>query len=428
MRALLARAIAISAVRVAYLGLWFVAIAAAYRHLGTLPDGTAQAGLLAFALASIKMVTTAFGDPLDLDVVRRVPPILTQSPGRAAEIWRAAQQIRAGVALAVALLAAVLARPIAEVFLHDGAWAVPVALAGLAAALEFLYRGYLSDCQARERFGRLLVLEGALQACRVVAVAALLASGRLTAASFLAVYGASTAVVCIVAYLGSDGERRKLWRFSAETSLETWRYVRWVAPAMIVSAVVERLDIFLLTGLRGPAEAGLYGALMPLLLVPEMVMGLAMAVLQPRVADLFAKGTLFEFWMGICAITAPLAIAASLAVMLFAGPLIEFTIGPAYLASVPVLKVLFVAVMAWFAVVPVAMSFVVMTQPRATLAICLVQAVTVTIAGLTLIPEHGAIGAAIAVLSMRLVSGGIISGVALYRLWPGTTVGKVQTS
>jgi PST family polysaccharide transporter len=419
---------AIAAVRIAYLGLWFVAIAAAYRHLGTLPDGTAQAGLLAFALASIKMVTTAFGDPLDLDVVRRVPPILAQSPGRAVEIWRAAQQIRAALALGVALLAAVLARPIAEVFLHDGAWAMPVALAGLAAALEFLYRGYLSDCQARERFGRLLLLEGALQVCRVVAVAGLLVTGRLTATSFLAVYGLSTAVICLAAYAGSDGGRRKLWRFSAETSLETWHYVRWVAPAMIISAVVERLDIFLLTGLRGPAEAGLYGALMPLLLVPEMVMGLAMAVLQPRVADLHAKGSLFEFWMGICAITVPLAIAACVAMLLLAEPLIEFTIGPAYLASVPVLKVLFVAVMAWFAVVPVAMSFVVMTQPRATLAICLAQAVTVTIAGLTLIPAQGAMGAAIAVLMMRLVSGGIICGVALYRLWPGTPAGKVQTS
>jgi O-antigen/teichoic acid export membrane protein len=415
-RTLFGQTIVVSGVRIFYLGLWFVAITAAYRHLGALQGGAAQAGLLAFALASIKMVTTAFGDPLDLDVVRRVPPILGAAPDRAVEVWRAAQQIRIGFALAVATLAAVFAAPIAGIFLHDRTWSAPIALAGAAAAMEFLYRGYLSDYQSREHFNRLLALEGMLQGFRILSVIALLVSGRLTATSFLIAYALSTFLVCVAAYAVSDGARKRIWKFSAVTSIETWRYVRWVAPAMILSAVIERLDIFLLTSLRGPSESGLYGALMPLLLVPEMVIGFAMVVLQPRVADLYAKGGLFDLWANVCRITAPVAVLGCFVVFFFADTIINLTIGPAYLESTPVLKVLTIAVMSWFAVVPVALSFVVMTQPRATLAICVIQAVIVVASACFLIPAYGALGAALSVLLMRLATGAIICAAAYYQL------------
>jgi len=424
MSTLLGRTAVVSGIRIFYLGLWFVAITVAYRHLGTLPDGIAQVGLLTFALASIKMVTTALGDPLDLDVVRRVPPILAADPHRAVQAWRAAQQIRTGLAAAVFALAVLLAVPIARVFLHDREWSTAVVLAGGAAAFEFVYRGYLADCQSRERFDRLLLLEGALQGFRIVSVTALWIGGALTASSFLAAYLLSALCVCLMAYVLSDAARRRLRTFSAEASLETWRYVRWVAPALMVSAVVERLDIFLLTSLRGPAEAGFYGALMPLLLVPEMVMGFAMVVLQPRVADLAKHGGGLELWSSVCRLTVPLSAVASLVVFLFAEPLIRMTIGPAYLQSVPVFKLLFVAVMCWFAVVPVALSFVVMMQPRATLVICLFQAVVVGTAGFLLIPAYGATGAAVSVFVMRLLTGVVICGAAYHRLRGGFLEGR----
>lgn len=413
---LMRRTILVTGGRIALLALWFVAITLVYRQIGGLPDGLSQAGVLAFSLAAIKMFTTALGDPLDLDVVRRVPPILADDPALAVSIWRAAQQIRTGLALVVMLLALLLAHPIATRVFGDPGWAPALMLAGGAAAGEMLFRGYLSDFQSRERFGLFLTLEAGLQGTRIFLVMALFLSGALTTLSFLAVYTLSTAIVVVVAYLASGRERRALWVISRDVSLETWTYIRWVAPAMIVSAVTERLDIFLLSSLRGPVESGLYGALLPLILVPEVVIGFATGVLQPRVADLHARGRLLAFWGSICRLTVPIAVLSALIVWFFADTLISISIGPSYLGAAPALRILFGAVMAWFAVVPVALAFVVMTQPRATLAITLVQAVFVIGIGLLLIPDKGALGAAMAVFIMRVGTGAMITGTAFWLL------------
>jgi len=185
---------------------------------------------------------------------------------------------------------------------------------------------------------------------------------------------------------------------------------------MIIAAITERLDIFMLSAFKGPVESGLYGAILPLILVPEVAIGFAVSVLQPRVADLYEKGQLFEFWMAICRLTVPLAVASALFVWLFADSIINLTIGPTYLEAAPVLRILFLAVMLWFSVVPVAVAFVVMTLPRATLAITVLQAVLIVTAGFLMIPGMGATGAATALLMMRVFSGTMICIAAVWLL------------
>lgn len=402
--------------RIGLLGFWFLAVTLVYRQIGYLDDGLAQAGVLAFSLAAIKMFTTALGDPLDLDVVRRVPSLMKSDPEMAVDVWRAAQQARLGLALIVITLSVAVARPVATYVLDDPGWSRAVMLVGLAAAAEMLFRGYLADFQSRERFGGFLILEAALQTTRILFVAGLFLAGNLTTLTFLSVYALSTLLIVLGAYVLSGGAKRALLRFRREVSLETWRYARWVSPAMIIGAVTERLDIFLLSSVSSATQTGLYGAMIPLILVPEVAIGFAVGVLQPRVADLGASGGLAPLWLGICKLTVPLAIFGAGFVWFFAETIITYTIGPAYLGGAPVLQILFAAVMAWFSVVPVALVFVVMTLPRGTLLITIIQAIFIATVGLALIPTYGAVGAATAVLMMRVLTGTLICVAAIWLL------------
>ena len=402
----------VTAGRIGLLALWFVAITLFYRQLGHSPDGLAQAGVLAFALAAIKMFTIALGDPLDMDVVRRVPPILKKAPGEALVIWRTAQQLRILLALALILLGALLARPIALSLLQDAKWAPTVFLAATAAGCELLYRGYLSDFQSREKFGRFLMLEAVLQATRICAIAFLWLTGRLGVTQFLLAYTLSTLAVAIGAFVLSSGAQKQLQRFCARTGLETWRYVRWIAPAMILGAVIERLDLFMLTSLRGPVEAGLYGALIPLIMVPEVVIAFSVNALQPRIADLGSHGGLLGLWIGVSRVTVPLAIAGAAFVFFFAEEIILLTLGSGYIASAPALRILFIAVMIWFATVPVPMSYVVMVRPRASLGIVLVQTVFMVVTGWIAITRFGALGVAVSVLLTRSLTAMMICALA----------------
>jgi O-antigen/teichoic acid export membrane protein len=416
-RGIIRRTLLVAGGRIGLLGFWFLAVTLVYRQIGYLEDGLAQAGVLALSLAAIKLFTTALGDPLDLDVVRRVPSLLKTDPELAVDVWRAAQQARMGLALVIVALTIAIAGPVATFLLDDPAWSQAVILVGFAAGAEMLLRGYLADYQSRERFGGFLILEAALQTTRILSVAALFMAGNLTTVTFLLVYTLSTVLIVLCAFVISGRTHRALFRFRRAVSLETWRYARWVSPAMIIGAITERLDIFLLSSVSSAAQSGLYGAMIPLILVPEVAIGFAVSVLQPRVADLRETGDLAALWLGICKLTVPLAVLGAAFVWFFAETIITYSIGPAYLSAAPVLQILFTAVMAWFSVVPVALVFVVMTLPRGTLAITIIQAIFIVTVGLLLIPTYGAAGAAIAVLMMRVLTGTLICIAALWLLW-----------
>jgi O-antigen/teichoic acid export membrane protein len=425
-RLLIKRTVLVTGGRIFFLGLWFVALTAAYRHLGKLEGGLAQAGVLAFTLASIKLVTTALGDPLDLDVVRRVPPVLASDPRQAIDVWRAAQQFRLFFGAIVVCAAFIAAGPVAMWVLDGAPAARAIVIGGAAAAAELVYRGYLADYQSRERFSSFVGLEGMLQVIRVASVFTLMLWGGLSVTTFLAAYALSTFAVVIFAFGVAEPERKRLWTFDLTSTVETWRYIRWIAPAMILSAVVERLDIFLLASLRGASEAGMYGALMPIILIPEMVIGFASGVLQPRVADLAARGRLLPFWFAVCRITVPLALIGCIVAIWLSGTMIHLSIGDAYLPAARVLTILLLAVLFWFAFVPVALSYVVMMQPRTTLLICVVQAVIVLMCGLYLIPRYGTLGAALSVAIMRCVIGSVICVSAWVRIRQFAGSGKAM--
>ncbi|WP_149141531.1 lipopolysaccharide biosynthesis protein [Gemmobacter caeruleus] len=407
----LRRAAVVTVLRIGLLGLWFFALIRAYRAIGDLPGGLAEAGTLALLMAGIKLFTSALSDPFDLRVVGQVPA-LAEGPARVA-IWRAAQQGRLLAAALVLLAGLALAGPLARHLLHAPDAAGAVRLAALAAALEMAYRGYLSDNQSRERFGRFLALEAALQLLRIAGLLIVARVAGLTAAGFLFAYAGATALVLLPAILLSGAARARLWQVVPGDLAACWAYLRWIVPAMLLAALVERLDIFLLTSLRGAAEAGLYGALLPLLLVPEMVAGFAAHALQPRIAEMMARGQLLRFWGGVLRLTVPLAALVGLGVALLPGAVIAATIGPAYAEAAPALRLLVLAVMAWVAVVPVPLSAVAMARPRLTLTITVVQAGLIAVAGLALIPSHGATGAAVAVLIMRLGVGAMVCAAAL---------------
>jgi len=413
-RQLAQRTLGVTFGRIALLGFWFVAVVWSYRQIGAQPDGIAQAGFLALALAGLKLFSSALSDPLDTDVLRQVPVLLTTDPPRAVAVWRSAQQLRLAISIVLVAAAVLLAHPIAAQFLDDATQAPVVMLAGSAAALEILFRGHLADCQSRNRFARFLTYEGGLQALRILGIVAAALWFGLNARTFLTAYAFATLVMLCVAFLGTSPDRRALWRVDVNVTRNSLAYLRWVAPAMLLGAVVERVDLFLLTALRGAQEAGLYGALLPLLLVPEVVAGFATHALQPRISEMQGSRAFLSFWAALLKFTLPIALAAILGVILLAEPLISLTIGPAFLDAAPVLRVLATAVLLWVGVVPVALALVVMSRPRITLAITAVQAVVVVTAGLALIPDHGALGAAWAVLTMRVAAGLMICAAALY--------------
>lgn len=415
-RSLLERTAFVAIARMALLGLWFLAITFVYRTLGEAPGGVAQVGVISLCFAAQKMIVGALGDPLDMQVVRTVPPLLPGDPTSAAAVWRAAQQFRMVFAATAVFLGTALSGTVAAFSFHDADLAPLVILSAIAAAGEFVYRGYLVDRQARQQFPVFLALESGLQVARVGIIGAAVLADRLSAETVVGAYAAATLAMAAVAALATDRERRRLLRIDGAKLGATWRYIAWVIPAMMVSALAERLDLVLLTVLRGPAESGYYGALLPLLLVPEVVAGFATTVLQPTIAAIRGADALLRFWRDLSLLTIPGAALAWFALSLGPETLVELTIGPAYRDAGPALLLLAGGVMTWVGLAPVPLTYVVMRFPKGTLAISLMQVTLMGSLSAVLIPQQGAMGAAMAFFAVRVTTSVVLCTVALIAL------------
>jgi O-antigen/teichoic acid export membrane protein len=398
-RALTIRVALVAAARIALLGVWFVVLVRTYAALGHAPEGLAEAAAIALSLAAIKAITGALGDPLDSEALRRLPLLSRENP----EAFRARLADRLRMRFAAAGMVGGIGAATALIVFAAGSPAMAglMMFVGIAAGAELAYRGFTAAAQAREDFRKLVLLEGGLQAVRALLLGIIVWSGWLDARTFLAAYAASAAIIVFLAWeprlalLHPDPDSR------AET-VDALRYLRWTVPAMALAAVVERLDVFLLGALKGSAETGPYGAILPLVMIPEVVAGFAMTVLQPRIPVYAAEGRLLAFWRSVTLLTLPLCLCGFLIVLVFADAIVAATVGPAYAAAAPALVILSAGTLVWLAVAPVAQGFIVMLHPRATLLLCLAQAIGSLTLALALIPPFGLVGAAVSAASVKI--------------------------
>ena len=405
---LLAQMVAVVGARIASLAIWLVGLVLVYRLFGTGEGGLAEAGAFAFSLALIKALVSFVGDAIDLHTMRAMPLLLREDRTRGHAVWRTAMALRLGLATVLAALLALAAPWVAALFLDDPDRAALLRVAAFAVFAELAYRGVLGYLQARERFVALVALEASLQVARLALIAALLLGWEASALAALSGYAAASALVAASglalpfvmpreAFAG-DWLRRAI-------VADTLGYVRWIVPAMLLAALNERADIFLLAALRGPVETGLYGAILPLALAPDMVGAFLASVVQPKVAAMRAEGRYRAHALPLTALFVPLAALAALAFAWFREEVVLLTVGSAYLDAADAFAILFAGTMAWLALTPLSLAFVVLRRPRTTLVVSVAQSCFVLAVGLPLVGALGVVGAAATIASMRVVFG-----------------------
>src|SRR5262249_51519412 len=67
-------------------------------------------------------------------------------------------------------------------------------------------------------------------------------------------------------------------------------YSKWMVAALMMSAVYERLDLFMLNWFRGPREVGIYAGAMALAVIPDFLNGSIQTVLAPKIAPAHSAG------------------------------------------------------------------------------------------------------------------------------------------
>lgn len=388
--------------RIGFVALWFVGVALVYRGLGADAGGVAQAGLFAMCIAVIKVVSGCITDPLDLALMRRAPGLLQHEPNAAFRLLRAAFGLRV---LCAALVAGILygfAPGLAEFLLHRTEAAPLLGVVAVAILGDMVFRATLIVLQAGERFVAFVALEGALQVMRFAGVLVLWATGTMSVEMAIGAYAAASVVAALGGLVLLPRRLLASFRTGWREVGELLHYLKWMMPGMVLAALNERLDVFLVNGFTGAEAAGLYGAMLTLALVPDLIAGCLSAVLQPRIVQLHQSGHYAIAVRKFLMIAVPVCGLGMLAAIPLAEPVIGLVLGPAYLPGVTAFLWVLAGTLFWLVVTPLPITLLAVVVPSRIVLVTLFQSAILLLVGLLLLPTYGIVGMAQTICAMRV--------------------------
>jgi O-antigen/teichoic acid export membrane protein len=389
--------------RVLLQGAWFLATLLMARVLGPAAFAT-----YTLATKAIQIVTDCFADPLDMAVMREAPLSLRTDRPAALAVIRSAFWMRAGLGgLSVAFAAGLPWAASAMIFgapdHHRLAVATVLGILG-----DLLLRSVLGYFQVSERFTSFMVIDAIWQLGRAASVGVLFFLRILNASTAVELYASMPFIAFGAALLVLPSDI--LWpRFpSASKTVQILHYGKWLAAATTMTALYERLDIFLLAWLRGRAAVGPYAGALALAMVPDFLNSCIQTVLGPKVAPAAAAGKFRLLQRQYLSIAIPLGALAAVGALLAGGPIIRMVLSTRFSDSVGLFKILVLSTLFNLIFTPLPTALVSFIAPRKMTTVAAIGLMLVAGGGLLVIPHFGAIGAAVVILVARVIVGAMI--------------------
>jgi O-antigen/teichoic acid export membrane protein len=386
--------------RMALLVGWFLATALLMRKLG--PAGF---GIYFLAQSAIRVLTGSVGDPIDMAVMREAPLLLGNDRPGALAVIRSAFWLRTIIALLLLVPAILLPSVFARIV-----FASPL-LRGLAVLTvagvlgDFLLRSCLGYFQVSEQFGRFLAVDAVWQFSRVVAVLFLIATNRLTAASGVALYVIAPYLAFLVALPLLPGDVRRSIPPDLGPLTRMLKFSVWIATALAMGSLYERLDVFILTRFTDDTQVGIYGGAVFLATIPDFLDGIIQTVIAPKIAPAYAAGRFNRLFISYLTYALPLGTLAGLFAILLGNWGIHRWFPPTYGPCVPAFRVLVVSTLFNLVFTTLPNSLVNFIAPKRQAIFTGVGLLLVSGGCMLLIPSYGAVGAAFAMLGARAVVG-----------------------
>jgi len=393
----------VTATRIALWSLWFLAIIIICRQLGK-----TGVGIYTICEAIIKIMWSCLGNPLDLAVLRRVPIYLRSDRPRALNIIRSAFLARiafGGAAFAGILL---LSDHLSLWFMAGIDPGTLFILTGFGVIGDLLSRSVLNYFQATEAFGRYVLIETVVQVGRFVLIVTLACTDNLTVQTAVGSY-------VVMAYVGFLFGICLLPRDIFGKSLahradiiEILHFSKWIISGMVIAALYERMDVLMLGRFWTPDEVGIYATAFKLAMLPELLVWCLSTIFYPRVVDLYRTDKFISWVKNYLKLALPLGAIAVTASLLLGDIAITIIFDGEFPESVQPFYLLVIGMFVWLVLAPLPMALLALVAPKKIVAITSFQLVLMFAGGVLLIGQFGFMGAAILIMSVRILIGFVI--------------------
>lgn len=263
--------------------------------------------------------------------------------------------------------------------------------------------------QARLRFrvfGGIDIMHAAM---RLLLTGLVLYRGAPSALAILACHGIAPAAVLAVFF--TYGKMTGAWSDAGPRWLDGRAVLRASAPILLtfgVSAVVSRLDMFLLALRSNPVQLGLYGAALTIAMIPEFLGAYLAPVFLPRILPACRSGTFLGLFRRINLLAFAVVGALLALALIFGKPALSLVLPAKYLGSIHLVRILILGMLAAASFYPLTLNFLMLTRPRTFLIVDSLAGPLLVVAYYFLDPMYGAVAAAWITCLHRLVKAAIV--------------------
>jgi len=368
--------------------------------------GPGDFGLYAASLAIAVIVT----DSLELAISGSVVNFGAKNNASSQKLIKYGLILKLALGLGLGILAAVLAKPVSGWI--NPALNQPFYLVALIIPLNFLMRFPRSVLQSQRRFWADSSLEVITSLGRFLSVAGFYFSGSLTVITGLWAYLSGAVAALMI------GSALISWKFlkeriDQETRRHFFQFQKWLTIGFILAAIHGRMDTAILLKLAGPAATGIYQAAFRFFM-PVMQLAAALSlVFAPRFASFVTRQEARIYLKKAAKLTLLLGLGVLL--MLPLAPwLVSLIFGSAYSSAVLPARILSLGFALFIVMAPFTAYLIYsVNRTRVFALINFLQLLLLLILDYWLIPNFGAVGAAIASAVTLISVNLLIMGLAL---------------
>ena len=369
--------------------------------------GPAAYGRLALALGVMWIAAEITDLGMTVTSIRFGALYLKRVERNAQVLFRATFRVKIVAILIVSGAGWFMARTLSAFFFREpGLYGLfRAALVGAVGLSLWLY--LTSYLQANQRFARNALFTILMSGIRLAIVILLVRRSMLTMMSGAWAYALSPFVVFLCGLWTLRPALSESGRPDRETYRSLLGFGRWVLVVLVSDMVYDRLDILMLSRMRGSYAVGLYAAAKRLALVLPMITSSVVTALLPKVSR-FKEDREYAAYLrnalGLVKIWAPL----TGGLLWFSRGLFQWVYRTDYAEGLGIFRLLIVILSLNFIIHPIALLLYARNRPNIRALVHVAQVMLNFIGNWFLIPRYGAEGAACASLVSTLGGGALI--------------------
>lgn len=387
-------------------------------------------GIYALAiLVGTSLSELLLGTGVDMAAVRLSAPHWHEHPERAWSVFRLVGLIKTILGAGLFLVGFFSAEFLSEVLLHRPESAIALRTAAVAVLALALTEFALSILQARQDFRLFAILGSGVALIRAVPLLILIVLHQTSVSTVLTVYACSLYLGCTLALAPSWRALTSHIGSRHEITKEFLGYTGWISLTVVFGTMANVVDTLALTYFKGAQAVGIYAAARTFATGVTVLTMASTAVLLPRFGRMTDRQARRHAIGNAAYLIGGFAVLVALGIIFTASHLVKTFYGAPYLDAIPVLQILACAYSLELATTTLAVFLLVENRPDV-LAKATALGLLVSLTGYAwLIPPFGALGAAIVLLSGRLVSTLICLAWAILSLSPkGLSSNAIQNA